>query len=142
MAEEHARQLAAAREKLVAERRQLAEILAKPHERGQAEVRANFVTVQENYGGHRSRASGRAVAANPRGLCLPVRASCLPDGKVGARPYWRPASAVRTSARARCERLLYWCTSPSHGCGNRTLVLHALLATLVLDALLATTSTV
>jgi hypothetical protein len=47
MAEEHAKQLSAAREKLVAERRQLAETLAKPHERGQTDVRANFVAVEE-----------------------------------------------------------------------------------------------
>jgi hypothetical protein len=47
MAQEHARQLTAAREKLVAERRQLAETLAKPHERGQADVRAHFVAIQE-----------------------------------------------------------------------------------------------
>jgi hypothetical protein len=46
MAEEHAKQLAAVKEKLVAERRQLAETLAKPHERGQADVRASFVAVQ------------------------------------------------------------------------------------------------
>jgi hypothetical protein len=47
MAQEHAKQLSAAREKLVAERRQLAETLAKPHERGQTDVRAHFVAIQE-----------------------------------------------------------------------------------------------
>jgi len=46
MAEEHVKQLSTAREKLVAERRMLAEMLAKPHERGQADVRASFVAVQ------------------------------------------------------------------------------------------------
>jgi hypothetical protein len=46
MAEGHVKQLVAAREKLVADRRELAEALAKPFERGHTDSRDKFVAVQ------------------------------------------------------------------------------------------------
>jgi hypothetical protein len=46
MAEEHVKQLFAAREKLVADRRELAEAMAKPFERGHTDSRNKFVVVQ------------------------------------------------------------------------------------------------
>jgi hypothetical protein len=74
MAEEHAKQLAAAKEKLVADRRQLAETLAKPHERGQADVRASFVAVQATIEAI-DRASGRTACRRACGCGSEARAN-------------------------------------------------------------------